>query len=147
MRLRLLRALLHLYPASFRAEFGEELCAVFRQRRREASGLLEVCALWLATFIETIDNASAAHWDLLKQDLHYTARSLRRTPGFTLTAIAVSAIGIGATTAAFPWPITSCSGLCLFATRNAWSNSGKTSLRATTQTWNRPRPTTAIGRA
>ena len=101
MRLRLLRALLHLYPASFRAEFGEELCAVFRQRRREASGLLEVCALWLATFTETLGNASAAHWDLLKQDLHYTARSLRRTPGFTLTAIAVSAIGIGATTAAF----------------------------------------------
>jgi putative ABC transport system permease protein len=46
-------------------------------------------------------NAPAAHWDILKQDLRYTARTLNRARGFTLTAILVTALGVGANTAAF----------------------------------------------
>ncbi len=42
----------------------------------------------------------AAHWDILKQDLRYTARTLTRAPGFAATAILVAAIGVGANTAA-----------------------------------------------
>ena len=45
--------------------------------------------------------APAAHWDVLKQDLRYSARTLARAPGFALTAILVIAIGVGANTAAF----------------------------------------------
>ncbi len=37
----------------------------------------------------------------VRQDLKYAVRALRRTPGFTLTAILVTALGVGATTAAF----------------------------------------------
>ena len=33
----LYRALLHLYPASFRAEYGEEMAAIFRRRLRDAN--------------------------------------------------------------------------------------------------------------
>ena len=29
--MRFYRALLHLYPSSFRAEYGEEMCAVFER--------------------------------------------------------------------------------------------------------------------
>ena len=43
----------------------------------------------------------AAHWDILKQDLRFTARTLHRSPGFALTIILVVALGIGANTAAF----------------------------------------------
>ena len=43
---------------------------------------------------------AAAHWDILKQDLRYTARTLTRARGFAATAILVTAIGVGATTAA-----------------------------------------------
>jgi predicted permease len=46
-------------------------------------------------------NAPSAHWDILKQDLRYTARTLNRARGFALTAILVTALGVGANTAAF----------------------------------------------
>lgn len=91
------RLLLHFYPASFRAEYGEEMSAIFAQRRRDT-------ALWLLcvqTFFEVLGNAARVHLDILKQDLRYSTRTLARTPGFALTAIIVSALGIGATTAAF----------------------------------------------
>src|SRR6185369_13356738 len=51
--------------------------------------------------VDILINASYAHWDILLQDLRYTLRSLLRSPGFTLTAIVVTGLGIGATTAAF----------------------------------------------
>src|SRR5829696_5707135 len=41
------------------------------------------------------------HLAILMQDLRYTARTLNRARGFTLTAILVTALGVGANTAAF----------------------------------------------
>ena len=46
-------------------------------------------------------SAPAVHWDILKQDLRYTIRTLDRARGFALTAILVTALGVGANTAAF----------------------------------------------
>jgi len=97
----LYRALLHLYPASFRLEYGGEMTAIFAARRREAGGVPGGLALWIETLGDVIVNALRAHGDILRQDLAFTARTLRRAPGFALVAITVAALGIGATTAAF----------------------------------------------
>jgi predicted permease len=43
---------------------------------------------------------AAAHWDIFKQDLRYTARTLTRARGFAATVILVTAMGVGANTAA-----------------------------------------------
>jgi putative ABC transport system permease protein len=98
---RAYRLLLRLYPASFRNEYAEELCALFDQRRRDAAGSFSAALLWIATVAEVVGNATLAHADIFKQDLAYTGRMLRRAPGFAATAVAIVALGIGATTAAF----------------------------------------------
>lgn len=95
------RALLHLYPASFRREYGTELVALFARRAGRASGLTAKLALWAETVSDVLVNATRLHWELLGQDLSYAVRTLARTPGFALTAILVTALGIGANTAAF----------------------------------------------
>lgn len=90
----LYRRLLYLYPASFRAEYGDEMCALFAERSAGVGGFLGAAA-------DVVTNAIAAHWEILIQDLRYTLRSLGRARGFAFAAVAVIAIGVGANTAAF----------------------------------------------
>jgi putative ABC transport system permease protein len=93
--------LLLLYPSSFRAEYGEEMCRCFARKRQQASGFFALAGLWLAAMGDAIRNGPAAHWDLLRQDLRYGSRTIRRAPGFAATVVVVAALGIGATTAVF----------------------------------------------
>jgi putative ABC transport system permease protein len=99
--MRLYPALLRLYPASFRDEYGDEMGAIFAERRRQARGPLAALRLWLEALGDVAVNALRVHGDLLRQDLAFTARTVGRSPGFAATATAVIALGVGATTAAF----------------------------------------------
>ncbi|MBX7187887.1 MAG: ABC transporter permease [Vicinamibacteria bacterium] len=99
--MNLYAVLLRLFPKSFRLEYGEEMRRIFDRRRASTDDPLSRARLWLEALMDVIPNALMAHVDILRQDLTFTARTLLRTPGFTLTAIVVAALGIGATTAAF----------------------------------------------
>ncbi len=98
--IRLFRALLHLYPASFRLEYGDEMTEMFAQSYADAA-LAGRVGLILRAVADEIPNAVAVHWAILIQDLRYTVRTLNRARGFALTAILVTALGVGANTAAF----------------------------------------------
>ena len=76
------------------------MTAVFAQEYAFATPLGKVGLLLRASADEVL-NAVAVHWAILIQDLRYTARALNRARGFALTAILVTALGVGANTAAF----------------------------------------------
>ncbi len=95
------KALLHLYPKSFRGEYEGEMEAVFSRRSRDASGAFGLIALWIETFFDVPFNAARVHLDILFQDLRYLGRTLRQSPGYALTVVIIAGLGIGATTAAF----------------------------------------------
>jgi len=95
--MRLYRLLLRLYPAWFRVEYEEEMCAVFAARRAQENPI----TLWCGSIVEILSNALGVHADVLRQDLRWTVRTMRESPGFALTAVSVIALGLGATTAAF----------------------------------------------
>jgi putative ABC transport system permease protein len=99
--IRLYRVLLRCYPASFRREFEDEMAAVFAADLDRARGLPGRLWLLLVAVADVVPTALAAHWELLRQDLRYTGRTLNHARGFALAAILITAIGVGANTAAF----------------------------------------------
>ncbi|HEX6315875.1 MAG TPA: ABC transporter permease [Gemmatimonadaceae bacterium] len=90
------RALLRLYPRSFRVEYAAELERAYAIRQRGRGRF----ARTLSALADVVPNAASAHGELLRQDLAYAARSFGRTPGFAVTAVLVVALGVGANTAA-----------------------------------------------
>lgn len=97
MSLPLYRVLLRLYPDSFRAEYGAELLRTFAESTR---GHGRVAAA-LAAVGDVVPNALLAHGAILRQDLHFAARAMRRSRGFVAAMVLVTALGVGANTATF----------------------------------------------
>ncbi len=95
------RLLLHLYPSSFRAEYGDEMSSIFAAELEHSSGLAARCGVWVSAFAEIVFNAAMVHWEIARRDLYHSMRSLLRSPGFTLTALLLITIGIGANVAIF----------------------------------------------
>ncbi|HVO99698.1 MAG TPA: ABC transporter permease [Bryobacteraceae bacterium] len=76
------------------------MSAVFSRRLRDASGI-GLLSIWIGAFFDVLINAAHVHLDLFFHDLRYFARTLRQSPGYALTVVAIAGLGIGATTAAF----------------------------------------------
>jgi predicted permease len=93
----LYRALLRLYPQSFRDEYGAELVRTFGESTRGQGRL----AVSFAAIGDVVPNALLAHWAILRQDLRYTTRTMSRSRGFVATVVLVTALGVGANTATF----------------------------------------------
>lgn len=118
---RLFRALLRLYPASFRAAYGEEMTRFFLarlERARERGGRAGVARAWGRAVVDVGRTAVAERRSRraarglspsrgggmtgsLLNDVRYASRRLRATPLFTLSAVAILGIGIGLNAAVF----------------------------------------------
>src|SRR5712692_6459141 len=98
------RMLLRLLPAEFRGDFGPEMEQVFIEQREEAArggGKMGVWRLWWETAKGIFTTAPREHLSMLRQDSIFALRMMRKNFGFTLAAIIVLGLGIGANTAIF----------------------------------------------
>jgi putative ABC transport system permease protein len=98
------RMLLRLLPAEFRGDFGPEMEQVFVEQREEAAregGKMGIWRLWWETAKGIFTTAPREHLSMLRQDSFFALRMMRKNLGFTIAAIIVLGLGIGANTAIF----------------------------------------------
>jgi len=98
---RLFGAVLYLYPASYRDEYGREMTLVLLDRLRgertaAARGLVLVAAV-----AAVLTDAPRQHAVVLAQDLRLALRLIHRERWFAAAAIGTVALGIGLSTAVF----------------------------------------------
>jgi putative ABC transport system permease protein len=98
------RLLLRLLPAEFRGDYGAEMEQVFADQRADAErhgDKMGVARLWWETAKGIFTTAPREHFAMLKQDSAFALRMMRKNLGFTIAAIVVLGLGIGANTAIF----------------------------------------------
>ena len=122
---RLFRALLRLYPVTFRAIYGEEMTRFFvarLERARERGGRRGAARAWGRAAVDVARTAVAERWSRGRSrgrppgfspmrgggmlgsflnDFRYAVRRLRATPLFTVASVAILGLGIGLNAAVF----------------------------------------------
>ncbi len=101
---RRFRMLMRLLPAEFRGDYGPEMEQVFADQRSEAArkgDKMGLWRLWWDTARGIFTTAPREHLAMLRQDCGFALRMMRKNLGFTIAAIVVLGLGIGANSAIF----------------------------------------------
>jgi putative ABC transport system permease protein len=95
---RLIRFLIRLYPASFRARYGDAMLVFHRERAREGA------AWWIRVILDHLTSALVERvrsMSTVLHDVRFALRGLARRPLFAIVVLTTIALGVGANTAIF----------------------------------------------
>ena len=101
---RFYSALLRLFPFDFRGDFGSEMEQTFHEQRVSAqreAGKIGLLRLWWETLAGVFATAPAEHLSILRQDVRYALRMMKKNISYTAVAVLTLALGIGVNTAIF----------------------------------------------
>src|SRR5271166_5860165 len=99
---RLFRLLLRLLPLEFRWDYEREIVQVFRDQRSDPELVPSRAAavlLWFRTAGGICLTALREQLDILFRDVSFALRLMRKNPKFSVAAVVVLALVIGANTA------------------------------------------------
>ena len=125
---RAFRALLRMFPAEFRGDFGRQMVTDFGDERAEANdrhGSLGVVRLWLNTACDLVWRAPHEHFDVMRGDAVHAVRALRKQPASTVIVVLSLAVGTGLNTAIFSIVSGGSGAPCRCQTARGWSESTK----------------------
>ena len=98
---RFYRRLLRLYPAEFRRAYARELSLVFEDGCRDADSARARAAFALRALGGVLKEAPKEQLDVLRHDIRYALRYLRKEVATTTAVIALLALGMGSATLIF----------------------------------------------
>ncbi|MGC2110908.1 MAG: ABC transporter permease [Candidatus Korobacteraceae bacterium] len=100
---RVFGALLRLLPEEFRNRFSGEMQSLFRDQRQDArrNGGASQARFWWDTTSGLLMTVIREHGEILSRDTDYALRMMRKELGFTIVAVTILGLAIGASTAAF----------------------------------------------
>jgi putative ABC transport system permease protein len=101
---RFYRGLLRMLPFDFRSEFGDDMEETFREQRaatERSRGSMGLWKMWWSTIADIARMAPREHLSVLAQDTRYALRMMRKNRAYTLAAVAILGLGIGANTSIF----------------------------------------------
>jgi putative ABC transport system permease protein len=98
---RLIRAFVRMFPLDFRVDHGDDMAQTLRAVHRDArerGDRWSLIALWVEILRDATTTAPREHCAILRQDVTYAWRSLRRAPVFAVSAVLTLALGMSAMT-------------------------------------------------